>query len=150
MHIVRFSSFVPCGKRLPARPNESAHLRTFLIGSVLPLRATVSRLYARAVRSRLRWRRPFLAAAALGGAAKRLFDVRKYDAGDLAMRLTAYCIIPVWIGVGFLDKSVAATPKSKPPAGWRRVSCISLMMLEASPPVLAPLFLEINSGVPAE
>ena len=89
-----------------------------------------------------------LAGAALGGATKRLFAVRKYEAGDLAMRrLTAYCIIPVWIGAGFLDYIWHRRTKIETTSGLEESLIHSLMMIESSPPVLAPLFLKIDSGV---
>ena len=67
-------------------------------------------------------------------AAKRLFAVRKYEAGDLAMRrLTAYCIVPMWIGAGFVDYICRRRTKIETTSGLKESLMHSLMMLEASP-----------------
>jgi hypothetical protein len=84
---------------------------------------------------------------ALGIAAKTL-SWRRPSPGDKAMRrLTAYFIVPIWIGAGFLDYLWHRRTRIETTSGLEEALVHSLMMLEAAPPVLAPLFFEIDSGV---
>jgi hypothetical protein len=84
---------------------------------------------------------------ALGIAAKTL-SWRRPSPGDKAMRrLTAYFIVPIWIGAGFLDYLWHRRTRIETTSGLEEALVHSLMMLEAGPPVLAPLFFEIDSGV---
>jgi hypothetical protein len=62
-------------------------------------------------------------------------------------RLTAYFIVPLWIGAGFVDYIWHRRTRIETTSGLDESLVHSLMMLEAAPPVLAPLFLEINAGV---
>lgn len=89
-----------------------------------------------------------LGGAALGAAAKGLLGIRRRSPGDVAMRrLTAYFIVPVWIGAGFLDYIWHRRTRIENTSGLDESLLHSLMMMEAAPAVLAPLFFEINSGV---
>jgi hypothetical protein len=84
----------------------------------------------------------------LGFLAKRVRWTRKPSAGDLAMRrLTKYFIIPVWIGAGFLDYIWHRRTRIETTSGVEESLMHTLMMVEAAPPVLGALFLEINAGV---
>jgi len=86
-------------------------------------------------------------AGALGSAAKKM-SWRRPSAGDKAMRrLTAWFIVPLWIGAGFADYLWHRRTRIETTSGLEEGLTHSLMMLEAAPPVLAPLFLEINAGV---
>jgi hypothetical protein len=83
----------------------------------------------------------------LGLAAKRRWP-RVQSPGDAAMnRLTTYFIVPVWIGAGFLDYIWHRRTRIETTSGIEESLMHSLMMIEAGPAVLAPLFLEINAGV---
>jgi hypothetical protein len=89
-----------------------------------------------------------LGGAAVGLAAKRLVAKRRATAGDVAMsRFTAYFIVPVWIGAGFLDMIWHRRMHIETTSGLEESLSHTLMMVEAAPAVLAPLLLEINSGV---
>src|SRR5689334_25243891 len=61
--------------------------------------------------------------------------------------LTTYFIVPVWIGAGFLDYLWHRRTRIETTSGLEESLMHSLMMLEAGPAVLAPLFLEINAGL---
>jgi hypothetical protein len=83
----------------------------------------------------------------LGLAASRLRP-RPQSPGDAALnRLTTYFIVPVWISAGFLDYIWHRRTRIETTSGIEESLMHSLMMLEAGPAVLAPLFLEINAGV---
>lgn len=83
----------------------------------------------------------------MGLAATRLRP-RPQSRGDAALnRLTTYFIVPVWIGAGFLDYIWHRRTRIETTSGIEESLMHSLMMLEAGPAVLAPLFLEINAGV---
>ena len=62
-------------------------------------------------------------------------------------RLTMYFIVPVWIGAGFVDYIWHRRTRIETTSGLGESLSHSLMMMEAAPAVLAPLFLEVNAGV---
>jgi hypothetical protein len=91
-------------------------------------------------------------AAAGGGALtlamKQLGENRRRSARDSAMRrLTAYAIVPVWIGAGFADYLWHRRTRIETTSGLGESASHSLLMLEAGPAVLSALFLEVNAGV---
>lgn len=72
---------------------------------------------------------------------------RSATAGDQAMRrLTAYFIAPLWIGAGFLDYIWHRQTKIETTSGLDESLIHWLMAAQATPAVLAPLFLEMNEG----
>ena len=84
---------------------------------------------------------------ALGLAAKRL-SWRKPSTGTKAMRrLTTYFIVPVWVGAGFADYIWHRRTRIETTSGLEESFTHALMMVEAGPAVLSPLFLEVNAGV---
>jgi hypothetical protein len=88
-----------------------------------------------------------LSGGALGFAATRLKASRP-SARDTSMRrLTTYFIVPVWIGAGFLDYIWHRRTRIETTSGLSESLMHSIMMLEAAPAVLGPLFVEINAGV---
>ena len=85
--------------------------------------------------------------ATLGFALKHL-SWRPASAGDVALRrFTTYFIIPIWVGAGFVDYLWHRRTKIETTSGIAESLSHTVMMIEAAPPVLAPLFLEINAGV---
>jgi hypothetical protein len=84
----------------------------------------------------------------LGLVVKRVGWKPRTSAGDIAMRrLTVYFIIPVWVGAGFADYLWHRRTRIETTSGVAESLMHSLMMIEAAPSVLAPLFLEVNAGV---
>lgn len=68
-------------------------------------------------------------------------------AGDVAMRqLTGYFIAPLWIGAGLADYFWHRHTKIETTSGIDESLIHWLMAAEATPAVLAPLFLEMNEG----
>lgn len=62
-------------------------------------------------------------------------------------RFTTYCVAPAWIGAGFLDYLWHRRTRIETTSGIGESLTHSLMMIEGGPPVIAPLFLEVNAGV---
>ena len=62
-------------------------------------------------------------------------------------RLTAYFVAPVWMAAAFLDYLWHRRTKIETTSGLNESLMHTLMMIEAGPAVLAPLFLEVNAGV---
>ncbi|HWC97965.1 MAG TPA: hypothetical protein VG456_14485 [Candidatus Sulfopaludibacter sp.] len=98
-------------------------------------------------------KRPLASALAIAGggllglAATRLRGGRKKSTEDTALRrLTATFIVPAWIAAGFADYLWHRKTLIETTSGLEESVMHSLMMLEAAPPVLAGLFLEINAG----
>jgi hypothetical protein len=84
----------------------------------------------------------------VGLAAKHRPWNHKSSSGDTAMRkLTAYAIVPVWIASGFLDYIWHRRTHIETTSGFGESLIHSVMGAEATPVVLAPLFLEIDSDV---
>lgn len=70
------------------------------------------------------------------------------SSGDVSMRrLTAYFVAPVWMAAAFLDYLWHRRTKIETTSGLNESLMHTLMMIEAGPAVLAPLFLEVNAGV---
>ena len=83
----------------------------------------------------------------LGYAARHRWTRRQSPEQMALSRMTAYFIVPVWIGAGFLDYIWHRQTKIETTSGIEESLMHSLMMVEAAPAVLAPLFVEINAGV---
>jgi hypothetical protein len=82
------------------------------------------------------------------GLGAKILGKRRESRRDTAMRrLTTHFIIPVWIAAGFVDYLWHRRTHIETTSGLTESLTHSLMMLEAAPAVLAPLFLEINARV---
>ena len=62
-------------------------------------------------------------------------------------RLTTYFILPVWIGAGSVDYLWHRRTRIETTSGVQESLVHIIMMAEAGPAVLAPLFFEVNAGL---
>src|SRR5579862_3060494 len=96
----------------------------------------------------LAWTQAVSGGVLLGVAGRRARRGSRVPAAAAAMRrLTTYFIIPIWIGGGFLDYIWHRRTHIETTSGLSESLCHTLMMAEAAPAVLAPLFLEVNAGL---
>lgn len=62
-------------------------------------------------------------------------------------RLTAYFVVPIWMAAAFADYVWHRRTRIETTSGIKESLMHTLMMVEAGPAVLAPLFVEVNAGV---